>query len=120
VVIRGIPAHSEGMPSLSIMPGQTWRDTWHKALCPVSLPQHSGLQPVDEDQPSSAFEGSDIQEQLGAGIVHYASDCLSGMSSLCAGMPLITSQYALNIKRRNILKSMTHRAYGGALCPVSY
>jgi hypothetical protein len=39
------------------------------------------------------------------------------MPSLCAGMPLITIQYAPNIKRRNTLKSLTHRAYG-AVCPV--
>ena len=26
---------------------------------------------MDEDQSLSTFEGSDIQEQLGAGIVHY-------------------------------------------------
>ena len=25
-------------PSLSIMPGQTWRDNGHKALCPLSRP----------------------------------------------------------------------------------
>eukprot|EP01046_Picozoa_sp_COSAG06_P025647 COSAG06_NODE_2167_length_7426_cov_7.331787_10_plen_99_part_00 len=40
------------------------------------------------------------------------------MPSLCAGMPPITTQYAPNIKRRNILKSVTHRAYGPAVCPV--
>ena len=41
----------------------------------------------------------------------------SSMPPLCAGMPPITMQYAPKIKRRNILKSMTHRAYGPyALC----
>ena len=34
------------------------------------------------------------------------------MPSLCAGMPLITMHYAPIIKRREALKSMTHRAYG--------
>ena len=32
------------------------------------------------------------------------------MPSLCAGMPLITMHYAPIIKRRETLKSMTHRA----------
>ena len=30
------------------------------------------------------------------------------MPSLCAGMPLITTQYALNIKRRETLKIVSH------------
>ena len=34
------------------------------------------------------------------------------MPSSCVGMPSITTQYALNIKRRKSLKSVTHRAYG--------
>ncbi len=39
------------------------------------------------------------------------------MPSPCAGMPLITTQYALNNKRRETLKSVSHRAYGPyALC----
>eukprot|EP01043_Picozoa_sp_COSAG02_P017302 COSAG02_NODE_782_length_17259_cov_36.492599_4_plen_67_part_00 len=38
------------------------------------------------------------------------------MPSLCAGMPLITTQYAPNIKRRETLKSVTHRAYGRMPC----
>eukprot|EP01043_Picozoa_sp_COSAG02_P026827 COSAG02_NODE_1557_length_11939_cov_343.602872_2_plen_88_part_00 len=37
---------------------------------------------------------------------------LSSMPPLCAGMPLTTTQYALNIKRRKNLKSVTHKAYG--------
>ena len=48
-----------------------------------------------------------------------ASDCLPSMPSLCAGMPPITTQYAPNIKRRDILKSATRRAKGPfALCVV--
>ena len=31
---------------------------------------------------------------------------------LCVGMPLITIQYAPDFKRRETLKSVTHRAYG--------
>eukprot|EP01043_Picozoa_sp_COSAG02_P039945 COSAG02_NODE_3193_length_7196_cov_3.188812_5_plen_109_part_00 len=31
-------------------------------------------------------------------------------------MPLITTQYALNIKRRETLKSVSHRAYGRMPC----
>ena len=47
----------------------------------------------------------------------FYKTCTIGMPSLCAGMPLITTQYALNIKRRETLKSVTHRAYGPyALC----
>ena len=42
---------------------------------------------------------------------------LLGMPSSCVGMPSITTQYALNIKRRETVKSVTHRAYG-AVCPV--
>ncbi len=42
------------------------------------------------------------------------------MPSSCAGMPLFTTQYAPNIKRRETLKSVTHRAYGPyALCVVT-
>ncbi len=42
---------------------------------------------------------------------------LSSMPSLCAGIPLFTTQYAPNTKRRGISKSLTNRAYG-AVCPV--
>ena len=46
----------------------------------------------------------------------FYKTCTIGMPSLCAGMPLITTQYALNIKRRETLKSVTHRAYGRMPC----
>jgi hypothetical protein len=38
------------------------------------------------------------------------------MPSLCAGMPLITMHYAPIFKRRETLKSVTHRAYGRMPC----
>ena len=42
------------------------------------------------------------------------------MPSSCVGMPSFITQYALNIKRRNSLKSVTHRAYGPyALCVLA-
>ena len=37
----------------------------------IKLRQLNRLIDMDEDQSLSTFEGSDIQEQLGAGIVHY-------------------------------------------------
>ena len=42
------------------------------------------------------------------------------MPSSCVGMPSITTQYALNIKRRKSLKSVTHRAYGRMPCVYLY
>ncbi len=38
------------------------------------------------------------------------------MPSLCAGMPLLTMQYAPITKRRETLKSVAHRAYGRMPC----
>eukprot|EP01043_Picozoa_sp_COSAG02_P012148 COSAG02_NODE_463_length_21833_cov_11.529539_16_plen_77_part_00 len=46
----------------------------------------------------------------------FYKTCTIGMPSSCAGMPLITTHYALNIKRRETLKSVTHRAYGRMPC----
>eukprot|EP01043_Picozoa_sp_COSAG02_P000118 COSAG02_NODE_2_length_75708_cov_87.013953_21_plen_125_part_00 len=47
----------------------------------------------------------------------FYKTCTIGTPSLCAGMPLITTQYALNTKRRETLKSVAHRAYRPyALC----
>ena len=37
----------------------------------IKLRQLNRLIDMDEDQSLSTFEGSDVQEQLGAGIVHY-------------------------------------------------
>eukprot|EP01043_Picozoa_sp_COSAG02_P011303 COSAG02_NODE_415_length_22762_cov_133.681816_2_plen_62_part_00 len=46
----------------------------------------------------------------------FYETCTIDMPSLCAGMPLIITQYALNIKRRETLKSVSHRAYGRMPC----
>eukprot|EP01043_Picozoa_sp_COSAG02_P052947 COSAG02_NODE_5782_length_4038_cov_2.503427_4_plen_116_part_00 len=51
----------------------------------------------------------------------FYKTCTIGMPSLRAGMPLTTTQYALNIKRQETLQSVTHRAYGPyALCVTPY